>query len=107
MYKQDTCFMFRNSADWSVGYWSDFETKSEFVSWMDERLAEGLVYIGEKSQEVEVYPQILRLDLKYSLGGYSTVIDRFESKEEYVKYCDWQLSRGYKVIGSEPYLNLE
>lgn len=104
MYKKDTCFMFKNSADWSVAYWSDFKTESEFNSWMSDRLSEGLVYKGEKSKRIEIYPQILRIDLKYSLGGYHSVIERFESSEEYLKYCDWQLSQGYKVIGSEPYL---
>ena len=95
--------MFKNSADWSVEYWSDFKTESEFNSWMSDRLAEGLVYVGEKEKEIQIYPQILRLDLKYVLGGYSTTIERFASSEEYVKYCDWKLSQGYKVIGSEPY----
>jgi hypothetical protein len=95
--------MFKNSADWSVAYWSDFKTESEFNLWMNDRLAEGLVYVGEKEKEIQIYPQILRLDLKYVLGGYSTTIERFASSEEYVKYCDWKLSQGYKVIGSEPY----
>lgn len=96
--------MFKNSDDWSVGYWSDFQTESEFNSWMSDRLAEGLVYKGERYKEVQIYPQILRLELKYSLGGYSTTIERFASSEDYLKYCDWKLSQGYKVIGSEPYL---
>ena len=47
MFKQGTIFMFRNSIDWSVSYLKDFETKTDFDQWMDERLKEGLVYIGE------------------------------------------------------------
>ena len=99
--------MFRNSIDWSVSYLKDFETKKDFDQWMDERLKEGLVYIGEKSKDIPVYPQVLRLDLKYTFGGYSTVIERFESSEEYARYCDWKLSQGYKVIGSSPYMKLK
>ena len=104
MYKQETIFVFRNANDWKVSYLNDFKTESEFNSWMNERLAEGLVYVGEEAKKIEIYPQVLRLDLKYNLGGYSTTIERFASKEEYLKYCDWKLSQGYKVIGSESYL---
>jgi hypothetical protein len=104
MYKQDKYFMFKNSSNWSVTYYNDFQTESEFNNWMSNRLAEGLVFICEKSKEVEIYPQVLRLDLKYSLGGYHSVIERFSSHQEYVKYCDDKLMQGYKVIGSEPYL---
>ena len=55
----------------------------------------------------ETYPQILKLDLKSNLGRYFTVIERFASKEEYVKYVDWQLWSGFKVIGSRPYMKLK
>jgi hypothetical protein len=99
--------MFKNSIDWSVSYWNDFETKTDFDQWMDERMKEGLVYIGEKSKEIPAYPQVLRLDLKYILGGYYTTIERFSSSEEYTRYCDWKLSQGYKVIGSAPYMELK
>ena len=51
---------------------------------------------------VETYPQVLRLDMKSQFGNYFTVIERFASSEEYVKYVDWQMMSGYKVIGSEP-----
>ena len=54
----------------------------------------------------EIYPQILKVDLKSPSGNYYTVIERFASSEEYVKYVDWQLWRGYKVIGSRPYMKL-
>lgn len=54
----------------------------------------------------EIYPQILKVDLKGPHGGYHTVIERFASSEEYVKYVDWQLWSGYKVIGTRPYMEL-
>ena len=53
--------------------------------------------------EAEIYPQILRVDLKSPLGNYYSSIERFESSEDYVKYCDNQLWSGYKVIGTRPY----
>jgi hypothetical protein len=95
--------MFRNPYDWSVGYWREFKTESQFNSWMSERLAEGLVYIGEEPKKVEVYPQVLRLDLKSPGNSYFTLIERFESKEDYQRYCNYKLMEGFKVIGSEPY----
>jgi len=55
----------------------------------------------------ETYPQVLKLDLKSPSGNYYTVIERFASSEEYVKYVDWQMWSGYKVIGSSPYMNLK
>jgi len=103
MYKQETCFLFRNPYDWSVGYWMDFKTESDFNSWMNERLAEGLVYVGEEAKKVEIYPQVLRLDLKSHGNHYFTLIERFESKEDYQNYCNYKLMEGFKVIGSEPY----
>ena len=48
---------------------------------------------------VETYPQVLRLDMKSQFGNYFTVIERFASSEEYVKYVDWKMMSGYKVIG--------
>jgi len=56
---------------------------------------------------VETYPQVLRLDMKSQFGNYFTVIERFASSEEYVKYVDWQMMSGYKVIGSEPYIKFK
>ena len=53
--------------------------------------------------EQETYPQVLRLDLKSSFGSYFSVIERFASSDDYIKYCDNQLWSGYKVIGSTPY----
>lgn len=56
---------------------------------------------------VETYPQVLRLEMKSQFGSYFTVIERFASSEEYVKYVDWQMMSGYKVIGSTPYMKLK
>jgi hypothetical protein len=53
--------------------------------------------------EDEVYPQVLRVDLKSPSGNYYTSTERFASSEEYVKYVDWQMMSGYKVIGTRPY----
>lgn len=53
--------------------------------------------------EAEVYPQVMRVDMKSSFGSYFTVIERFASSDEYIKYCDNQLWSGYKVIGTRPY----
>ena len=104
MYKQETSFVFRNANDWKVSYLKDFETESEFNSWMNERLSEGLVYVGEEAKVIEQYPQVLRLDLKSPGNSYFTLIERFESKEDYLRYCNYKLLEGFKVIGSSPYL---
>jgi len=53
--------------------------------------------------EAEEYPQVLRVDLKSPSGNYYTSTERFASSEEYVKYVDWQMMSGYKVIGTRPY----
>jgi len=103
MYKQETSFIFRSANDWKVSYLKDFETESDFNYWMNERLAEGLVYIGEEAKKVEIYPQVLRLDLKSHGNSYFTLIERFESKEDYINYCNYKLLEGFKVIGSSPY----
>ena len=105
MYKLDKCFVFRNASDWKISYWKDFESKADFDQWMQDRLKEELVFIEEKSKEIPVYPQVLKLNLKYISGGYSTVIERFKSSNDYTRYCDEKLMQGYKVIGSEPYKN--
>jgi hypothetical protein len=55
----------------------------------------------------EIYPQVLKLDLKSPSGNYYTVIERFASSDDYIKYCDSQLWSGYKVIGSRPYMKLK
>jgi hypothetical protein len=103
MYKDNVCFEFKRESRWLQSYYMDFETESELNSWMADRLAEGLIYIGEKEKIVEVYPQVLRLDLKSPGNSYYKVIERFESSEDYLRYCDYKLLEGFKVIGSEPY----
>jgi hypothetical protein len=55
----------------------------------------------------ETYPQVLKIDLKGPSGSYYTVVERFGSSEEYVKYVDWQMWSGYKVIGSRAYMKLK
>jgi hypothetical protein len=103
MYKEEKCFVFKNAQDWTVSYWKSFETENDFDIWMNERLLDGLVYVGEKSKEIEVYPQVLKLDLKSPGNSYFTLIERFETKEEYQRYCEYKLMEGFKVIGSRPY----
>jgi hypothetical protein len=103
MYKKETSFVFKNTNDWKVSYLKDFSTEDEFNSWMNVRLAEGLVYVGEEVKKVEIYPQVLRLDLKSHGNHYFTLIERFVSKEDYQNYCNYKLLEGFKVIGSEPY----
>jgi hypothetical protein len=103
MYKEISIFKLSDN-DGNVQSWmKEFKTEQEFCYWKLLQERAGFTLISEECM-VEPYPQILRLNLKYSLGGYSSVIERFKSKEDYLKYCDWKLSQGYKVIGSEPYL---
>jgi hypothetical protein len=80
-----------------------FETENDYNIWMADRLAAGLVYIGEEPKQVTVYPEVLSLDLKGPYGGYRTTVQRFVSAEDYNKYEQEQLWNGYKIIGSEPY----
>jgi hypothetical protein len=103
MYKQEMYFKFEEVGTLKISYVRSFETESEYNSFMSDRLAEGLVYVGEEAIEVPVYPQVLRLDLKSHGNSYYKVIERFESKEDYLRYCDYKLLEGFKVIGSEPY----
>ena len=102
MYKEVSIFKTQNS-EGDINRWmKSFETKSDYKAWENERLLEGYKVVDEQCM-VEPYPQVLKLDLKYSLGGYSTVIERFASSKDYTRYCDEKLMQGYKVIGSEPY----
>lgn len=103
MFKENKCFKFKNFNDWTVSYVTDFKTESEFTTWMNLRLSEGLVFICEESKIVEQYPQILQLDLKSPGNSYFTLIERFESSNDYKKYCEYKLMQGFKVIGSTPY----
>lgn len=85
-----------------MSWMKSFKTQADYYAWENERILEGYKIIDEQCME-NPYPQVLRLDLKYSLGGYSTVIERFKSSDEYTRYCNEKLMQGYKVIGSEPY----
>lgn len=108
MFKQDLTFVFFKtpSSTWRVT--KDFETESEFNSYVDSWLKDGFKLIDEHPvQKLEnTYPQVLKLDLKGELGGYYSTVQRFASSDEYVRYCDDRLMEGLKVIGSEPYKNL-
>lgn len=96
-------FNFLELGKFKICYLRNFETELEYNSFISDKLAQGLVYIGEEAIKVEVYPQVLRLDLKSPGNSYYKVIERFESKEDYLRYCDYKLLEGFKVIGSEPY----
>lgn len=100
-------FNFKEVGTLKISYLRSFQTESEYNCFMSDRLAEGLVYVGEEAIEVPVYPQVLRLDLKSPGNSYYTVIERFESSEDYLRYCDYKLLEGFKVIGSEPYFKKE
>jgi hypothetical protein len=109
MYKQGLTYTFFKapSSTWKVT--KDFDTKSEHDSYIGDWIKDGYSLISEKPVEkiVEVYPQILKLNLKGNFGAYFTLIERFATSEEYKKYCEYKLLEGYKVIGSEPYFKQE
>jgi hypothetical protein len=56
--------------------------------------------------EQDDYPAIYKLDLKSTHGSYFTVMCRLDSSEDYLKFCEDQLMKGYKVIGETIYLKL-
>jgi hypothetical protein len=108
MYKQNLKFTFVNLKDSKWKVTKNFETKTEFdlfvKSWSDS----GYILSSEEliiQQALRIYPVVLKLDLKGSLGGYYTVIERFTSQEDYNKYEQEKLWNGYKIIGEKPYLN--
>lgn len=101
MYKEVSIFKLSDSAGNTQSWMKEFKTEQEFCYWKLLQERAGFKLISEECL-VEEYPQILRLNFKYTLGGYSSVIERFTSKEDYLNYCDWKLTQGYKVIGSEP-----
>lgn len=108
MYKQNLKFTFVNLKDSKWKVTKNFETKVEFdlfvKSWSDS----GFMLVSEEliiQQAPTIYPVVLKLDLKGSLGGYSTVIQRFTSQEDYNKYEQDQLWNGLKIIGERPYRN--
>jgi len=88
---------------------SNVHTEDELAllynSFIDQWIKDGFELISEelfKHPENE-YPQILKLDLKGERGGYYSNVQRFESSQDYKKYCDERLMEGLKVIGSTPY----
>lgn len=108
MYKQNLKFTFVNKEDSKWKVTKNFETKLEFdlfvKSWSDG----GFNLISEElviKKAPPTYPQVLQLDLKGSLGGYFTTIQRFVSLEDYNKYEQDQLWNGLKIIGERPYKN--
>ena len=81
-----------------------FETQEDYNEWIKKHALEGFTIVNEECL-VQPYPQVLKLDLKGERGGYYSTIQRFETSQEYTKYCDDRLMEGLKVIGSEPYKN--
>ena len=108
MYKQGLTFTFSRSPSNNWRVTKNFESKVEFDSFLKEWKDSGFELISEEKVVIEpqIYPQVLKLDLKSNGGNYFTVIERFKTSEEFVKYCDYKLLEGFKVIGSEPYKNL-
>jgi hypothetical protein len=107
MYKQDLTFTFFKAPanTWKVT--RNLETESDYDSFIKEWVKSGFELISEEpvKQLIEIYPQVLKLNLKGERGGYYSTIQRFETSQEYTKYCDERLMEGLKVIGSEPYKN--
>jgi hypothetical protein len=107
MYKQGLTFTFSRSSSNNWRVTRNFESKQDFDSFLERWSNDGFELIAEELVAIEhqVYPQVLKLDLKSNGGNYFTIIERFKTSEEYVKYCEYKLLEGFKVIGSEPYKN--
>lgn len=105
MYKQGLTFTFSRSSSNNWRVTRDFDNKQEFDEFLERWANDGFNLIAEEQvvTEPEIYPQVLRLNLKSNGNSYFTLIERFDSKEEFVKYCEYKLLEGFKVIGSEPY----
>lgn len=105
MYKQGLTFTFSRSSSNNWRVTRDFDNKQEFDKFLERWANDGFSLIAEEQvvTEPEIYPQVLRLNLKSNGNSYFTLIERFQSKEEFVKYCEYKLLEGFKVIGSEPY----
>lgn len=103
MYKQGLTFTFSRSSSNNWRVTRNFESKLEFDSFLERWANDGFQLIAEELVAIEpqVYPQILKLSLKSKGNSYYTIIERFSSSEEYVKYCERKLLEGFKVIGSE------
>ena len=107
MYKQGLTFTFSRSSSNNWRVTRNFESKLEFDAFLERWANDGFQLIAEELIDIkpQVYPQVLKLDLKSPGNSYFTIIERFCSSEEYVKYCEYTLLEGFKVIGSEPYKN--
>ena len=105
MYKQGLTFTFSRSSSNNWRVTRDFDSKQEFDLFLERWSNDGFKLIAEELVVIkeESYPQVLKLNLKSNGNSYFNVIERFSSKEEFVKYCDYKLQEGFKVIGSEPY----
>jgi len=108
MYKQGLTFTFSRSSSNNWRVTRNFDSKQEFDAFLERWSNDGFELIAEELVAIEpqVYPQVLKLDLKSPGNSYFTIIERFASSEEFVKYCEYKLLEGFKVIGSEPYKNL-
>jgi len=108
MYKQGLTFTFSRSSSNNWRVTRDFDSKQEFDSFLEQWAKDGFELIAEELVVIkaQVYPQVLKLDLKSNGNSYFTIIERFSSSEEFVKYCEYKLLEGFKVIGSEPYKDL-
>lgn len=104
MYKEVTIFTLSSDSGKTVKWMAKFETQEDYNEWIKKHALEGFTIVNEECL-VQPYPQVLKLDLKGERGGYYSTIQRFETSQEYTKYCDDRLMEGLKVIGSEPYKN--
>jgi hypothetical protein len=108
MYKQGLTFTFSRSSSNNWRVTRNFESKIEFDEFLERWSNDGVQLIAEElvAFEPQIYPQVLKLNLKSKGNSYYTIIERFKSSEEFIKYCEFKLLEGFKVIGSEPYKNL-
>jgi len=105
MYKERLTYTFFKapSNTWKVtkGFETELENHLYIASWMKD----GFLLISEDpiKEITQVYPIVLLLDLKGTFGAYFTTVQRFVSLEDYNKYEQEQLWKGYKIIGERPY----
>jgi hypothetical protein len=104
MYKEVTIFTLSSESGQTVKWMAKFQTQEDYNEWIKTHALEGFTIVNEECL-VQPYPQVLKLDLKGERGGYYSTIQRFETSQEYTKYCDDRLMEGLKVIGSELYKN--
>jgi hypothetical protein len=107
MFKKDLTYTFFKSPSNTWKVTRNLETESEYDLFIQEWLQAGFELISEEpvKQLIEIYPQVLKLNLKGERGGYYSTIQLFKTSQEYTRYCDERLMEGLKVIGSKPYKN--